>query len=160
LQQVLSETILLALTGGILGLIVARFGVRLISAVLAGQLSMTPQTSLDASVLGFTFGVSILTGLLAGLAPALRMVKTGLNEALKQGLGRTDADSSGKRTRAVLVVAEVALSLMLLIGAGLMIRSLWMLRSVDPGLDPNHVLTMTVGIPSPSNRFPTPQHQI
>jgi predicted permease len=78
---------------------------------------------------------------------------------LKQGLSRTDADSGGKRTRGVLVVSEVALSLMLLIGAGLMIRSLWMLRSVDPGLDPSNVLTMTVGIPVPSTRFPTPLQQ-
>ena len=159
LQQVLSETVLLAVAGGVLGLVVAHFGVRLISAVLAGQLSLTPEINLDVPVLGFTLGISVLTGVLAGLAPALRLTKTDLNEALKQGLGRTDADSGGKRTRAVLVVAEVALSLMLLIGAGLMIRSLWMLRSVDPGLDPSHVLTMTVGIPVPSTRFPTPQDQ-
>jgi putative ABC transport system permease protein len=82
-----------------------------------------------------------------------------LNDALKQGLGRTDADSGGKRTRGVLVVSEVALSLMLLIGAGLMIRSLWMLRNVNPGLDPNNVLTMTVGIHVPSTRFPSPLQQ-
>ncbi|MGH9498339.1 MAG: ABC transporter permease [Terriglobales bacterium] len=159
LQQVLSETVLLAVAGGVLGLVVAHFGVRLISAVLAGQLSLTPEINLDGFVLGFTLGISLLTGVLAGLVPAMRLTKTDLNEALKQGLGRTDADSGGKRTRAVLVVAEVALSLMLLIGAGLMIRSLWLLRNVDPGLDPSHVLTMTVGIPVPSTRFPTPQDQ-
>jgi putative ABC transport system permease protein len=159
LQQVLSETILLALVGGILGLFIAHFGVRLISAFLADQLSLSPEINLDTWVLGFTFAVSILTGVLAGLAPALRLTKTDLNDALKQGLGRTDADSGGKRTRGVLVVSEVALSLMLLIGAGLMIRSLWMLRNVNPGLDPNNVLTMTVGIPVPSTRFPSPLQQ-
>jgi putative ABC transport system permease protein len=158
-QQVLSETVLLAMAGGILGLLIAHFGVRLISAFLANQLSLSPEINLDGWVLGFTLTVSVLTGILAGLAPALRLTKTDLNEALKQGLSRTDADSGGKRTRGVLVVSEVALSLMLLIGAGLMIRSLWMLRSVDPGLDPNNVLTMTVGIPVPSTRFPTPLQQ-
>jgi len=159
LQQVLSESVLLALTGGMLGLLIAHFGVRLISAFLANQLSVSPEINLDGWVLGFTLLVSVLTGVLAGLAPALRLTRVDLNEALKQGLGRTDSDSGGTRTRGVLVVSEVALSLMLLIGAGLMIRSLWMLRSVDPGLDPNKVLTMRVGIPVPSTRFPTPLQQ-
>src|ERR1700690_3190911 len=159
LQQILSESVLLALAGGILGLFIAHFGVRLISTFLADQLSLSPDINLDGWVLGFTLAVSLLTGVLAGLAPALRLTKTDLNEALKQGLGRTDTDSGGNGTRGVLVVSEVALSLMLLIGAGLMIRSLWALRSVNPGLDPNHVLTMTVGIPFPSTRFPTPLQQ-
>ena len=158
-QQVLSETVLLALAGGILGLLIAHFGVRLISAFLASQLSLSTDFNLDGWVLGFTITVSLLTGVLAGLAPALRLTRTDLNEALKQGLGRTDSDSGGRRTRGVLVVSEVALSLVLLIGAGLMIRSLWMLRSVNPGLDPNNLLTMTVGIPVPSTRFPTPLQQ-
>ena len=157
LQQILSESVLIALMGGILGLIIAHFGVQLISAFLANQLNQSPDIGLDLWVLGFTLAVSLLTGVLAGLAPALRLSKTDLNEALKQGLSRTDADSGGARTRGFLVVSEVALSLMLLIGAGLMIRSLWMLRSVDPGLDPNNVLTMRVGVPS--TRFPSPLQQ-
>jgi putative ABC transport system permease protein len=159
LQQVLSESVLIALMGGILGLIIAHFGVQLISAFLANQLNQTPDMNLDIWVLGFTLAVSILTGILAGLAPALRLTRTDLNEALKQGLGRTDSDSGSTRARGVLVVSEVALSLILLIGAGLLIRSLWLLRSVNPGLDPNNVLTMTVGIPVPSTRFPTPLQQ-
>jgi len=159
LQQVLSETIVLALLGGVLGLLIAHFGVRLISSFLANQLSLSPEINLDGWVLGFTFAVSVLTGVLAGLAPALRLTRTDLNEALKQGLGRTDADAGGKRTRSILVVSEVALSLMLMISAGLLIRSLWMLRNVNPGLDPANVLTMTIGIPVPSTRFPTPLQQ-
>jgi putative ABC transport system permease protein len=157
LQQVLSESVVIALIGGILGLIIAHFGVQLISAFLANQLNQSPDVTLDIWVLGFTLAVSILTGVLAGLAPALRLTKTDLNEALKQGLGRTDSDSGGTRTRSVLVISEVALSLILLIGAGLMIRSLWLLRSIDPGLDPNNVLTMRVGVPS--TRFPSPLQQ-
>jgi putative ABC transport system permease protein len=158
-QQVLSETVLLALAGGILALFIAHWGVRFISSFLSNQLSLSPEIKLDTWVLGFTLAVALLTGVLAGLVPALRLTRTDLNEALKQGLGRTDADSGGERTRGVLIVSEVALSLILLIGAGLMIRSLWMLRSVDPGLDPNNVLTMTIGIPVPSTRFPTPLQQ-
>jgi putative ABC transport system permease protein len=159
LQQVLSESVLIALMGGVLGLIIAHFEVQLISAFLASQLNQSPDINLDIRVLGFTLAVSILTGVIAGLAPALRLCKTDLNEALKQGLSRTDSDSGSTRTRGFLVVSEVALSLMLLIGAGLMIRSLWLLRNVNPGLDPNNVLTMRVGIPVPSTRFATPLQQ-
>jgi putative ABC transport system permease protein len=157
LQQVLSESILLALLGAMLGLLIAHFGVQLISSFLANQLTQSPDFNLDIWVLSFTLIVSVLTGVLAGLVPALRLTRTDLNEALKQGLGHTDSDSGGTRTRGVLVVSEVALSLMLLIGAGLMIRSLWLLRNVDPGLDPNNVLTMSVGVPS--TRFPSPLQQ-
>jgi len=96
--------------------------------------------------------------MLAGLIPAVRFTRTDVNDALKQGQSRGSSDSSGLKTRGLLVVAEVALSLVLLIGAGLMIRSLWLLRSVDPGLDPRNVLTMT--IPVPANRFPGPAQQI
>jgi putative ABC transport system permease protein len=146
LRQVLSETLLLSLTGGVLGLFVAHFGVRLIVAFLAQQLPRAADISLDIWVLAFTLVVSLLTGVIAGLVPAFRATQTNLNESLKQGLGRTDADSSGNRTRSVLVVSEVALSLVLLIGAGLMIRSLSRLRSVDPGMDPHNVLTASVAL--------------
>ena len=84
----------------------------------------------------FTLGISLLTGFAAGLLPALRLTKGDVSEALKQGLGRTASDSGGNRIRGPLVVAEVALSLMLLIGAGLLIRSLWTLHNVNPGFDP------------------------
>jgi putative ABC transport system permease protein len=146
LRQVLSETLLLSLTGGVLGLFVAHFGVRLIVAFLAQQLPRAADISLDIWVLAFTLVVSLLTGVIAGLVPAFRATQTNLNESLKQGLGRTDADSSGNRTRSVLVVSEVALSLVLLIGAGLMIRSLSRLRSVDPGMDTHNVLTASVAL--------------
>ena len=146
LQQVLTETVLLAIAGGALGLLLGRFGLDLIVHFLASKLPRATEISLDARVLGFTLLVSVLTGLVAGFLPAWRLTKTDVNDALKQGLGRAGADSGSRRTRNVLVAAEVALSLMLLIGAGLMIRSLWLLRSVDPGFDPHGVLKMTVGI--------------
>lgn len=158
LQQVLAETVLLAIAGGALGLITAHFGVMLIVKFLAQQLPRSTEIGLDTWVLAFTLGISLLTGLAAGLLPALRLTRGDVNQALKQGLGRTASDSGGNRTRSVLVVCEVALSLMLLIGAGLLIRSLWLLRNVNPGFDPNRVLTLTVSIPA--TKFPVPAQQI
>jgi predicted permease len=158
LGQVLSETLLLSCAGGAIGLIFAHFGVRLIVAFLAQQMPRSVEIGLDSWVLGFTVVISLLSGIIAGLAPALRLTKTDVNEALKQGMGRTSTDSGGKRTRSVLVISEVALSLVLLIGAGLMIRSLWMLRRVSPGFDPRNVLTMTVSVPS--TKFPVPAQEI
>ncbi len=155
LQQVLAETVLLALSGGIVGLLFAHYGIVFIVKFMGTQLPRANVIGLDGLVLAFTLGISLLTGLAAGLLPALRLTREDVNEALKQGLGRTAADSSRSRTRGALVVAEVALSLMLLAGAGLLIRSLWMLRSVYPGFDANHVITMDLSVSS--KRFSTPQ---
>ncbi len=159
LQQVLSETILLAIAGGALGLVLAHYGVTLMVKFLAQQLPRSSEIGLDGWVLAFTLGISLLTGFAAGLLPALRLTKAAdVNQSLKQGLGRTASDSSGSSTRSVLVVSEVALSLMLLIGAGLLIRSLWMLHNVNPGFDANRVLTMEVSIPQ--GKFASPEQQV
>jgi predicted permease len=158
LQQVISETLLLAFAGGVLGLVFAHYSMILIVKFLAQWLPRSSEIALDGWVLAFTLGISLLTGFAAGLLPALRMAKADLNQALKQGLGRTAGDSGGGRTRNVLVVAEVALSLMLLIGAGLLIRSLWVLRAVNPGFDPHGVVTMNVAVPT--EKFTLPAQQI
>lgn len=144
--QILSETILLAIAGGALGLIFAHFGVQLIVNFLVDQIPSV-NIGIDASVLLFTFAVSLCTGLFAGIVPAWRFAKGDVNEALKQGFGRTDSDSGGKRTRSVLVVAEVALSLMLLVGAGLLIRTFYHLQTIDPGFDSRNVLTTLIPLP-------------
>jgi len=157
LQQVLAETVLLALAGGMLGLVVAHYGIRFILRFVGEQLPRSGSVGLDPWVLAFTLGVSLATGLAAGLLPALRLTREDVSEALKQGTGRTVSEAGGNRTRSMLVVAEVALSLMLLIGAGLLIRTLWALRAVNPGFDPSHVITMQVSIPS--NKFATPAQQ-
>ncbi len=157
-RQILVETLLLALAGGALGWLVAHMGVSAIGAFFGENLPQTMDISPDARVLAFTLLISATTGVAAGLFPAWRLTKTNLNEALKSGLGRTDADTSGDRARGVLVVAEVALSLILLAGAGLMIRSLWNLRRVNPGFDPHNVLTMT--LPAAPRAFPTPAAEI
>src|SRR6266496_1158280 len=144
LRQILTESILLALAGGALGLTWAHAGIRLIMAFLADKLPHSVNVGLDAKVLAFTALISLTAGILAGVLPALRLTRGNVSQSLKQGLGRTDADSSGgHRTRSVLVVAEVALSLILLIGAGLMISSFQRLHSVNPGFDSHNVLTMT-----------------
>lgn len=154
LRLVLAETLLLSLAGGALGLLLARFGTTLIVKFLADRLPRFAEITLNAPVLAFTAFLALLAGALAGLLPALRFTKTDVNEALKQGQSRGSSDSGGSRTRGLLVVSEVALSLVLLIGAGLMVRTLWQLSNVKPGFDPNGLLTTTVSIPA--NKFPTP----
>ncbi|HEV2697674.1 MAG TPA: ABC transporter permease, partial [Terriglobales bacterium] len=157
LRQILAESVVLALVGGALGLTYAHFGIRLIMAFLAANLPHQVHVGLDLQVLAFTAGVSIFAGIIAGLVPALRMGRADVNQALKQGLGRTDSDSSGRRTRSVLVVCEVALSLVLLVGAGLMIRSFQQLQDVNPGFDPHGVLTMTMAVGR--GKFPSAPQQ-
>ena len=158
IRQIVVESVLLALAGGALGLAYAHFGVRLIMAFLADKLPASMEANLDLKVLAFTAAVSVLTGVVAGILPALHLSRANVNQALKQGLGRTGSDSGGNRTRSVLVVVEVALSLVLLIGAGLMIRSFQTLRTVNPGFDARGVLTMTAGISR--GKFSTANEQI
>ncbi len=158
LRQVLTESVVLALFGGALGLIVAYFGERFILAFLANQLPGTVLAGLDLRVLVFTAGISVLTGVFAGVLPAMRLAKADVNQALKQGFARTDTSSGSRSTRSILVVAEVALSLVLLVGAGLMIRSFEQLQSVAPGFDSHGVLTLTAAVSR--SRFPEPQRQV
>jgi len=158
LRQLMAETMLLALVGGTLGLLVADAGIKTIVHMVASQLPRAADIGLNGTVLAFTLLISIITGLLAGLLPALRSSRANINDALKQGHNRTDADAGHGRTRNVLVISEVALSLMLMIGAGLMIRTLWKLHSVDPGFDPHNVITMEVRVPQ--GQFPNPEAQI
>jgi predicted permease len=157
LRQMLTESVLLALAGGALGLASAHFGVRLIAAFLADKLPRSIDIGLDGQVLVFTAVVSVVTGIAAGVLPALRLSRGDVNQALKQGWRRTDADSSGQRTRSILVVSELALSLMLLIGAGLMIGSFQRLQAVNPGFDSPGVLTMTAMVSHA--KFPSPAQQ-
>jgi putative ABC transport system permease protein len=157
-QQILAETLLLSLAGGALGLLLANSGIALILKFLSDNLPTSTEVSLDATVLAFTIFISIATGVIAGLLPAIRMTKTNVNDALKQGLGKTDSDSSGRRTRSILIVSEVALSLILLVGAGLMIRSLWLLSTLNAGFNSHNVLTMTMVVPH--NKYSRPVDEI
>ena len=157
LRQILTESVLLAVVGGALGLAYAQAAIRLIMAFLADKVPHSVEVGLDTKVLAFTAGISVATGILAGILPALRLTRGNVNQSLKQGLGRTDADSSGHRTRSLLVVSEVALSLMLLVGAGLLIRSFQKLHGVNPGFDSHSVLTMNAMVSN--SKFPHPAEQ-
>jgi predicted permease len=146
-REVLCETLLIGLAGGVLSLAVAHWGLLLIVAFFGDSLPKAMVVSLDGTVFAFTLGLAIASGVIAGLAAAWRSSQTDLNDALRQGLGRSGSDASGAGARSALVTAEVALSIVLLVGAGLMSRSLWLLYRVDAGIDPTHVVTMSVQLP-------------
>jgi len=154
LRQILAETLILSISGAALGLFLARFGIALMEKFFADQLPSSVEITLDAQVLAFTLFLALFAGILAGLLPAVRFTRTDVYEALKQGQSRGSSDSSGNKTRGLLVVSEVALSLVLLVGTGLMLRTLLQLSSVRPGFDPNNVLT--AALPVPGTRFSTP----
>jgi predicted permease len=144
-RQLLTESILLALAGGGSGLLLAAWGTRAALGVLPAALPRAERVGLDAHVLIFTAGISLLAGVLFGLTPALKTSQPDLQETLRQG-GR-GGSGARHRTQSVFVVVEMALALVLLIGAGLTIRSLAKLWSVDPGFNPHNVLTFGLSLP-------------
>jgi predicted permease len=146
LRQMLTESLLLALVGGGLGLLLASWLTSAALSVLPTALPRAEEIALDGRVLLFTCGISLLTGLLAGLAPAWKMARRQLTEMLKEG-GR-GAGTAQSRAQGVLVVVEMALALVLLIGAGLTIRSLYALWNVDPGFRAENVLTFSLNFPA------------
>lgn len=145
-RQLLTESVLLSLIGGLLGLGLAVWWSDLLIALGKNDIPRAIQVGMDWRVLGFTLGVSLLTGLIFGLVPALHLSKTELNESLKEGRG-AGAGAGRNRIRGVLVVAELAIAVVLLVGAGLLIQSLWRLQHVSPGLQPQNVLTFNVSLP-------------
>ncbi len=146
IRQLLTESVLLAFVGGGLGLLLASWGTSAALSILPSTLPRASNVSIDPRVLLFTLVVSLLAGILFGLAPALKTSQPNLHEALKEG-GR---GSSGARyrTQGIFVVVEMALAVVLLVGAGLTIRTLVGLWSVNPGFDPHNVLSFNVGFPS------------
>src|SRR5215207_5300447 len=149
-RQLLTESLLLSLAGGAAGLVLALWGVDLlVSLIPAGQLAQMPylqSLSLNGDVLLFATALSALTGVLFGLTPALSASRTDLQGALKEG-GRSTVSRGSRRLRDLLVVAEVALALVLLVGAGLLMKSLVLMLRVDPGFDTRNLLTMRVALP-------------
>src|SRR5262249_1937199 len=145
-RQLLTESLLLALTGGAIGLLLAQWLKDLLVAFSPGDIPRLDEIRLDWRALGFTVGITLLTTLLTGIAPALQSSKPNLTSSLKEG-GQKGGVGQGSRMRGALVVAEVALALVLVVGAGLMIRSFGQLQQVDPGFDPNNVLSLSVSLP-------------
>lgn len=153
-RQMITESVLLALGGGALGGLLAIWGIELLVKLGAGSIPSTARVKVDLTVLAFTFAVSVSTGVLFGLAPALRTLKLNLTETLKEG-GRSGSEGSPRnRIRSVLVVIESAVAVVLLIGAGLLIRSFMRLQDTSPGFDSHGVLTMRIELPRA--KYPTP----
>ncbi len=142
-RQLLTESLLLSLAGGAAGFLMSLWSVEALKSMMPASILQAGDVSIDARVLGFTFLISILTGLFFGLAPALQATKLALNETLKEG-SRDSGARRSKRLRSLLVVAEVALVLVLMIGAGLMLNSFLRLQNIDPGFRSESLLTMEV----------------
>jgi len=145
-RQLMTESVLVAVAGGAAGLAVAWLSLYVVRAIHPGNIPRLDDIRIDGGVLAFTFGVSILTGMLFGAAPTLRAVRVDLNTSLKAG-GRSGQADGGLRAsrhglRSLLVVCELALSLMLAVGAGLLVRSFARLQTISPGFDPEHVISM------------------
>ncbi|HSE97852.1 MAG TPA: ABC transporter permease [Blastocatellia bacterium] len=147
IRQLLNESLLLAVIGGVAGLLLAYWAIEALIAFNPGNIPRLEEVSLDGRVLAFTLGVSFITGLIFGVIPALQASRPDLNESLKEG-GRSSAGGAGhRRVRSIFVVSEVALALVLLVGAGLMIKSFAKLQRVDLGYNPENVLTARVLLP-------------
>jgi predicted permease len=157
--QLLTESMLLGLMGGAAGLLVAHASLIVVRTMNPGNIPRLEAITIDPAVLAFTFGVALLTGIVFGLAPAFRAAAVDLTTTLKAG-GRSGQGDGGfgstrLRLRSLLVVSELALALMLLIGAGLLVRSFMRLQEVPPGFNPDRVVSMRLG--SSGRQFPTPQ---
>jgi putative ABC transport system permease protein len=144
-RQLLTESVLLAVSGGLLGLLLAVWGSKML--VQLGSLPNSGNIGIDTWGLGFTLLVSLGAGIIIGIVPALQFTRTSISETLKQGSGRSGGSPLKQHTRKALVISEVALSLVLLIGAGLMIRSFWKLQNINPGFETSNSMTMSIALP-------------
>jgi len=159
--QLLTESVLLGLLGGGTGLLVAQLSLYVVRTMNPGNIPRLQDITINAAVLAFTLGVSVITGILFGVAPVWRAIKVDLNTSLKAG-GRSGQSDGGLHLnrhslRGLLVVSELTISLMLLIGAGLLIRSFVRLQNVPPGFTTDHVLTMEVAATGPKYRDKKPE---
>src|SRR5581483_10524282 len=145
-RQSLAESLLLAFAGGALGTLLAMWGVDLLVKLAPENIPRLDQIRIDVRVLGWTALVSLMTGVIFGLVPAWQSSRLNLNEALKEGGRSATEGAGGRRWRNLLVVTELALAVMLLVGAGLLVRSLWRLQRVDAGVNAERVLTMQIAL--------------
>jgi putative ABC transport system permease protein len=153
IRQLLTESVLLSLVGGVVGLVLGMIAVRLLLAISPSDIPRVGEhgaaVGLDANVLLFTIGVSLLTGVLFGLIPALDASRADLSATLKESAGRSGSGFRQNKARSILVISEMSLAIVLLIGAALLIRSFVALRSVNPGFDPQNILTLQMSLTGP-----------
>jgi putative ABC transport system permease protein len=147
LRQLLTESVLLAVAGGLAGLLFAWSSFSFLKQIIPDNMALNTGVRIDARIFGFTLLLSLLTGIVFGLAPALQAAKIDLNEALKQSGGRTGIGAGHRRLRGALVIIEIALALVLLVGAGLLTRAFLRLRALDIGVNPENVLTLRTMLP-------------
>ena len=147
-RQLLTESVLLSLLGGAAGLLLARWMIALLVRLSSASLPRMGEIGIDGRVLALTFFLSLLTGLAFGLAPALWSVKTDLASALQESGGKNLSETGGRRLPKALIVAETAVALVLLVGAGLLIKSFWNLTRVEAGFNPRNLLTVEIELPN------------
>ena len=157
MRQLLTESLLLSLAGGVAAVVLAFWGTSLLVSFKPENLPRLSEIGVDGRVLGFTLGISILTGLVFGLAPAWAASRDRVGDALKEGGRSATAGSARQRLRSAFVVAELAVALILLVGAGLLIKTFWKLRSVEPGFNPDRLITMRVELPETRYKDVAPQ---
>jgi putative ABC transport system permease protein len=146
-RQLMTESLVLAAVSTVAGLAIATIGVRLLAAWNPSSIPRVAGATVDDRVLAFSAAVALVTTVLFSLAPAFRLLRPDVTEAMKEGSANATTGGARRRFRDALVVVEMALAVVLLIGAGLMLRTLWSLQRVDLGLDPNNVLTMRIALP-------------
>ncbi len=146
IRQLLTESILISVAGGALGILIAWWGTNLLLALKPENLPRLDEINVDLRVFAFTLGVSMLTGLVFGFLPALTASRAAAVEGLKEGT-RSTSNRNQQRVRSAFVVGELAVALVLLVGAGLLVKTFWKLRNVEPGFRPDHLLTMRVELP-------------
>ena len=147
IRQIVTETFVLALAGSVLGLLLAFWVTEFFVSVGGDAIPRADTIGIDSRVLLFTLGLAVLSAVLAGLLPSVHATKAGLREHLQEG-GRESGTGGSRRTRSVLIAAEVALAFILLAGAGILVRTLWSMQQVDRGFDPRGVAVMTVSLPA------------
>jgi putative ABC transport system permease protein len=152
IRQLLTESIILSALSGLFGLLLAYGGVKLLVALTPSEVPRLHEIGLHVPVFLWTLTISVVTGILFGLAPAVQASKPDLNTALKESSGRNPGSSQGSGLRNLLVVSEVAVALLLLVGAGLMTKSFVRLQQVDPGFDATNVVSMNIALPTSKYR--------
>ena len=157
IRQLLTESVLVSFAGGVIAVVLAVWGTNLLVAFKPDNLPRLNEIGVDSRVLGFTLGVSLLTGFVFGLLPAWSASRRGVGETLKEGGRSATAGVARQRLRSTFVIVELAVALVLLVGAGLLIKTFWKLRSTESGFNPDHLITMRVDLPETRYKDVTPQ---